>query len=147
VRVFGRVRGTLLGLRAVAALAATWWLLGHTAPSDAGPADWSAVASVPSTACARCHPDHYASWHQSYHRTMTREATPEYVKGDFNDVVYEHLGLKTRMTRQGDAFYMETVDPGWALARAKAGANAEQLPPPRHVTLSVDRLVGSHWIQ
>src|SRR5262245_36686535 len=42
---------------------------------------------------------------------------------------------------------METVDPAWALARSSAGTKADQLGPPPSITLSIDRLVGSHWIQ
>src|SRR4051794_2009932 len=82
VSVCGRTRGSLSGLAFVAALGGGWWLLGAAAPPDAAPGDWAGVASVPSTACARCHADHYESWYRTYHRTMTREATPENVKGD-----------------------------------------------------------------
>src|SRR5262249_4043353 len=96
--------------------------------------------------CAKCHPDHYDSWHRTYHRTMTRDATPEYVKGDFADAVHDYQGLRTRMTREGDAFFMETVDPGWALARARGGGRLDALPP-RTARFRVERLVGSHWIQ
>jgi predicted CXXCH cytochrome family protein len=145
--VFGRRRGTVLGLLVAAILAGSWWLLGQAAPPDAAPADWAGVASVSSTSCAKCHADHYDSWHRTYHRTMTREASPEYVKGDFNDAVYDYQGLKTRLTRQGDVFVMETVDPGWALLRARSGDKAEGLPRPRYAHFKVDRLVGSHWIQ
>jgi len=143
-RVFGRTRGIVLGLLLLAALGGGWWLLGRGALADA-PADWSSVASIPSASCAKCHPDHHASWHRTYHRTMTREATPENVKGDFDNAVRDYQGLRTRLLRQGEAFWMETVDPGWALHRARAGP-ADHLPP-KSVLLRVDRLVGSHWIQ
>jgi predicted CXXCH cytochrome family protein len=77
---------------------------------------------------------------------MTRDATPEYVKGDFDNAVLHHQGVVTRLTRQGDRFFMETVHPDWALARARS-SDPQSLPPPRYVKLRVDRLVGSHWIQ
>ncbi|OLC40147.1 MAG: hypothetical protein AUH43_27005 [Acidobacteria bacterium 13_1_40CM_65_14] len=32
---------------------------------------------VSSQTCQACHPSQYASWHRSYHRTMTRIATPD----------------------------------------------------------------------
>jgi predicted CXXCH cytochrome family protein len=145
--VFGRHRGALLGLLAALALGGGWWLLARPSPSDDGPADWSAVASVPADTCAKCHQDHYDSWRRTYHRAMTREATPENVKGDFADAVYDYQGLRTRLTRQGDAFFMDTVDPNWALFRARAGERAAFLAAPRYVRVRVDRLVGSHWIQ
>src|SRR5687767_8592847 len=89
-RAVGRRAGVPLGVLAVAAAGGGWWLLGSAAPPSAGPADWHAVASVPSDSCAKCHPDHYDSWHRTYHRTMTREATPENVKGDFADAAYDY---------------------------------------------------------
>jgi predicted CXXCH cytochrome family protein len=145
--VFGRARGACLGLALVAAPGAGWWLLGRADPPDAAPADWSAVASVPSEACVKCHADHYDSWRRTYHRTMTREATAEYVKGDFDGAVYDYQGLKTRLTHDADGYYMATVDPRWAMLRARAGPNPQALPPPTYLKFRVDRLVGSHWIQ
>jgi predicted CXXCH cytochrome family protein len=78
---------------------------------------------------------------------MTRDATPEYVKGDFGNVLHTHHGISTRMTREGDEFFFEVVDPDWAALRARAGDQADGLPPPKRMKLRVDRLVGSHWLQ
>jgi hypothetical protein len=47
------------------------------------PAEDLADGYVSSRACRECHADQYASWHDSYHRTMTQRATPESVFGDF----------------------------------------------------------------
>jgi predicted CXXCH cytochrome family protein len=77
---------------------------------------------------------------------MTREATPQTVKGDFAGAVYDYQGLRTQLMRAGEHFVMETVDPGWALLRARAGP-AGGRPPPQYTRLRVDRLVGSHWVQ
>jgi predicted CXXCH cytochrome family protein len=144
VSTFGRLRGLFLGLLVVGLFGAIWGFLsiGCTMEEPA----WSQVASVPSTACIKCHQEHYDSWHRTYHRTMTREATPEYVKGDFNNIVYDYQGLKTRFHRVGHRYVMETVDPKWALLRAQA-KEGDRLPPPRYVPFTVDRLVGSHWVQ
>src|SRR5262249_49390440 len=95
-----------------------------------------------SETCFKCHEANYASWHRSYHRTMTREATPEYVKGDFADAVFTFQGVPSRMTRDGDAFFMTTAEPGWKADRG----------PPRLRTSRVDRcrphpLDGAHWSQ
>src|SRR5262245_59447093 len=148
VRAFGRTRGALLGLVFVAAAAGGWWLIDRAPPPapGPGPADVRAAPVSPAE-CAGCHAQQHESWQRTYHRTMTRDATPENVKGDFSDAVYHYQGLPTRLTREGDAFFMETVDPDWARLRARAGDQASRLPPPRFVKLSVDRLVGSHWIQ
>jgi predicted CXXCH cytochrome family protein len=145
-RIYGVRRGPAAALALVALVGALWWLLERSAPTDAAPEDWATVASVPAEACAKCHAEHYASWRRTFHRTMTREATAENVKGDFNDAEYAHRGIVTHLSRAGDQFFMETVDPGWALLRAQA-KDLTKLPPPRHVKVRVDRLVGSHWIQ
>jgi len=42
---------------------------------------------VTSTACQACHPSQYASWHRSYHRTMTQVATAESIAARFDDVL------------------------------------------------------------
>ena len=145
-RVFGVARGVGLGGLLIAVLGGSW-LFGHLAPITVAPANWPNVASAPSASCAKCHANHYESWHRSYHRTMTRDATPKYVKGDFDDVTYAYQGLKTRLTREGDGFFMETIDPAWALLRAQANGESAGLPPVRSTKFSVDRLVGSHWVQ
>lgn len=145
--VFGPSRGISLGGLFVAVLGGGWFFLCVSPSGPVVPPNWSDVASAPSESCARCHPDHYESWHRTYHRTMTRDATLEYVKGDFANAVYDYQGLKTRMTREGDAFFMETVDPGWALLAARAKGRTDGLPPPKMVKFGVDRLVGSHWVQ
>jgi predicted CXXCH cytochrome family protein len=152
----GRGRGAAAAILVVGLLGGGWWWLAVVGGdwwwfaaldrADA-PADWAAVASAPSETCRKCHPDHYESWRRTYHRTMTREATPPYVKGDFEDASYDYRGLRTRLFRAGDRFVMETVDPDWALLRARAGTDGRGLPPPRYKQLTVDRLVGSHWLQ
>lgn len=97
--------------------------------------------------CAECHKEHYDSWYKTYHRTMTRDATPEYVKGDFNNATVTYQGVVSRMTREGDSFFMETGDPqtAWRLAQSPAGlSDPTKLPL---VKLRVDRVVGSHFLQ
>ena len=146
-RVLGRGPGLAAGGLAAVALAGGWWLLAAAGPIDQTPADWTAVGSVPSETCARCHPDHHASWHRTYHRTMTQEATPAAVRGDFNNAIHDYQGLTTRFVREGDTFTMQTVRPDWAAALARAGGDATKLPPPMYTRFKVDRLVGSHWLQ
>jgi predicted CXXCH cytochrome family protein len=127
-----------------------WWLLSPPATSpdpSPEPSPNSSHFKATSHDCAQCHHSQYDSWYRTYHRTMTREASPEYVKGDFNNAVLNYHGLPTRMTREGDAYFMETVDPDWAALLARAGGQRDRVPPPRFVKLKVDRLIGSHWLQ
>jgi len=102
---------------------------------------------LPSQTCVECHKTRHANWHHSYHRTMTREATPENVKADFNDAVYEFMGVSSRMYRRGDRYFVETADPEWLARMDRQGVPPDRRGPiPRRV-FSVDRLVGSHWFQ
>jgi hypothetical protein len=42
---------------------------------------------VSSQTCRACHPSQYASWHRSYHRTMTQVASPETVLARFDGIL------------------------------------------------------------
>jgi ssDNA-binding Zn-finger/Zn-ribbon topoisomerase 1 len=66
---------------------------------------------VTSKTCESCHPSQYASWHRSYHRTMTQAVTPASMRGDFDDVRLEHDGKIYDLTRDDDAFWVEMDDP------------------------------------
>ena len=48
------------------------------------PIEVAEAADVSSDACRSCHPDQYASWHASYHRTMTQVPSRQSVKADWN---------------------------------------------------------------
>jgi hypothetical protein len=60
-----------------------------------------------SHACRSCHPGEYASWHGSYHRTMTQLVSPESVKGSFDDQVVVAKGRTYRLFRKGEEFWVE----------------------------------------
>jgi predicted CXXCH cytochrome family protein len=159
LRALGRLRGIVAWLGLFGTLATLWFLL----DLSAYPYPLEGNSSAPSASCFKCHESHYASWQRTYHRTMTREATPENVKGDFNDAVFTYQGIPSRMTREGDSFYMETLDPVWQNARSppaprprSGGEGGPVLLPwnggegglaPRLRKFKVERLVGSHWFQ
>ena len=95
------------------------------------PRDLHQVAFVGSSACRGCHLDHLASWKRTFHRTMTAEATPAFVKGDFGGATLVAAGVRTRLDRAPDGrFQMTFQRPG---------------QPARVAT--VDRTVGSHRYQ
>ena len=64
---------------------------------------------VSSQTCQACHPSQYASWHRSYHRTMTQIATPESVVARFDSVLEE----------RGREIWAEFDDPDQSLAGAR----------------------------
>jgi predicted CXXCH cytochrome family protein len=102
---------------------------------------------VPSEACFKCHEGHYASWRQTFHRSMTREATPDNVKADFGGAEHRYLGVTSRLSRRGDRFFINTIDPDWEREVARRGIPLDKAGPPARREFSVDRLVGSHWFQ
>ena len=67
-----------------------------------------------STACRRCHPDHYTTWARTFHRTMTTEATPANIRGDFSGATLRHAGVEARMDRtpDGGGYRMTFTTPG-----------------------------------
>ncbi len=62
---------------------------------------------VTSGTCRACHPREYATWHSSFHRTMTQVAASESVLGDFNNARVESNGVRYRLFKEGDAFFAE----------------------------------------
>jgi predicted CXXCH cytochrome family protein len=62
---------------------------------------------VKSENCMTCHEGRYRSWEHTYHSKMTQEATPKAVTGDFTkNNSFEYAGVKSKMERRGDEFYM-----------------------------------------
>jgi predicted CXXCH cytochrome family protein len=62
---------------------------------------------IKSENCLTCHEQKYKSWEHTYHSKMTQEATPAAVTGDFEkNNTFEYLGVKTKMERRGNAFFM-----------------------------------------
>jgi len=65
-----------------------------------------------SNSCRACHPSQYATWHASYHRTMTQVASPETVVADFNNATVVHVhGRPMTLERRGDEFWATFDDP------------------------------------
>jgi predicted CXXCH cytochrome family protein len=70
---------------------------------------------VGSVACRRCHEGHFASWKRTFHRSMTAEATPASVLGDFSGATLRSDGVTARMDRDADGGYRMTFErPGQA---------------------------------
>lgn len=103
-----------------------------------------------SDSCGACHPGQYASWHRSYHRTMTQLPSPESVRGKFDEVSLELDGEQYRLERRGDEFWMDMVDPDWTIRQSRnTSANrpvASESDPPR-AQCRVTLLTGSHHMQ
>lgn len=65
-----------------------------------------------STDCKVCHEDHFASWRRTHHSRMTQDISPSTVQGDFEqNNTLEYMGVKARMERRGDAYYIDLSHP------------------------------------
>ena len=106
---------------------------------------------VGSDSCRACHPGEYASWHKSYHRTMTQHATPESVRGNFNHQEVTLEGEKYLFERRGEEYWVETPDPDLKYVQTMNRAK-DPSGPLRPATLPrvwrrVGLLTGSHHMQ
>lgn len=84
-----------------------------------------------SDTCRSCHPGQYASWHASFHRTMTQLATPANIIPPLDGLELPLGGSVYRVARRGDAFFVR---------KGPAGAPESAFEPPREIVL----LTGSH---
>jgi predicted CXXCH cytochrome family protein len=86
--------------------------------------DLHAVGYVGSTACRRCHEDHYRTWGRTFHRTMTTEATPAKVKGDFSGATVRYHGVTARMARGARGEFEITFSPDGGATKTVAVVRA-----------------------
>jgi hypothetical protein len=110
MRPFRRARKTedLAFLAILAGFSASCTGLPGRQPPDR-PIEVASDRYVSSRTCRACHPSQYASWHASYHRTMTQTATPQSVAAIFDGVRVE-AGAMT-LEQRGDQLWAEFNDP------------------------------------
>ncbi len=116
----GRARAAGRGVRIAlfaALLAPGGARAAEDAPAGPGPLVQPARGYVGSNACQSCHPGPYASWHASYHRTMTQAATRGTALGDFDGVELQLHGESYRLGHSGDALWVEIGRPGRRVRR------------------------------
>ena len=115
----------ITGLIALAALGGLGWAglgwAGRAVRADLEtPRDLHGAPHATSLACARCHPGQHDSWHHTFHRTMTQEASEASVLGDFEGARFEYGGVEARMEREpGGGFAMRFLADGVELSRAR----------------------------
>lgn len=116
-RGLSRLLGIALGVAVVAGLALT--IMARISEARAAaeesahrPIETRSDGYISSKQCRACHPEQYASWHTSYHRTMTQRASPEAILGDFDDVdlVLDGESVGLRRTRDRASVEMDLHD-------------------------------------
>ena len=130
--------------------AAVFW-----SPSD--PAAWRPEFLLPvqtagdgfvsSRTCRSCHPGHYHSWRESYHRTMTQIASPEAIKAPFDGTVLESRGRTYRVYRVGDEFRVDMPDPDWESELVRRGVDLNQVLQAPVRPSRIVMATGSHHYQ
>lgn len=138
---------SLLGASALLALYLT--VRGGSAPieppgveSPIGAPDHGLYAT--SSACRSCHPEEHASWHASYHRSMTQVPLPGVIRAPIEDVRLTWRGREYALSRRGNDVWARLPDPDAAARRARAGrAFDDVLEVERRVVMTT----GSHHYQ
>ncbi|MFN0151850.1 MAG: cytochrome c3 family protein [bacterium] len=102
---------------------------------------------VSSAECMGCHPAHYDSWHRSYHRTMTQAATPAAVLGEFDDVGLTSRRRSYHLTRRGDEYWVNMVDPEWEQSLVARGTDPVSVAGAPRVDRRVVMTTGAHHMQ
>ena len=87
---------------------------------------------VTSNSCRACHPSNYASWHTSFHRTMTQVASAATLIPDARGVELTFAGREYKLERKGEKILV-----------ADRSLGEKEYGPPKEVVL----LTGSHTLQ
>ena len=105
---------------------------------------------VGSSACRECHQKNHASWHQTFHRTMTQEASSETVLAPFDGVTLESRGRRYELSQAGDRFAVSLVDPDWESSQIRDEIDdsiIDRESEQHRVTRPVIMTTGSHHMQ
>ena len=89
---------------------------------------------VSADTCRSCHPGNYASWHASYHRTMTQVANPETILADMTGLEITAFSTDYLVLEQDGKHYVRTKP---------EGATEAKFTDPQEIVL----LTGSHNMQ
>lgn len=120
-------------------------------PSDACPNPLPRVTAkegfVSSQACRKCHPEEHASWHHSFHRTMTQVADEHTVLAPFDGVKLASRGRSYELVRRGNEFWVDLTDPDVEKDVRRRGLNPNDVPNLPRVQKQVVMTTGSHHFQ
>ncbi len=148
-----RIAAVLCAVIVVAWLAALMW---RRSVTYFQPEPYSAVSLpkesdeggfVSSKACRACHPDEHASWHRSFHRSMTQVADEQSVQAPFDHIELSSSGRTYQLERRGGEFWVNLVDPDLELTHSVSGSDPQYIPNPPRVWLPVVMTTGSHHLQ
>ena len=96
------------------------------------------VGYAGSETCRSCHEDQFASWHRSYHRTMTQIAAPDAVQANFHNVVLTNDRVRFTLSQKSNEY--------WVKMERMASAPTEEAPP-ESMDVRIGLVTGSHHMQ
>ena len=100
-----------------------------------------------SNACKSCHPQQHASWHQSYHSTMTQQVSPDAVVAPDDHIHLKSRGREFEWERRRDEYWVTMPDPDWESDRMAYGKRLDANSTPPTVSRKIMLLTGSHLLQ
>ena len=88
---------------------------------------------VTSSSCRSCHPGNYASWHASFHRTMTQAASTQNLPNEMDKTEFAFAGREFKVERRGDSLFARTRRQGEEFGDARqivlvTGSHNLQIP-------------------
>lgn len=119
----------------------------EAALKEALPVQGAETDFASSDSCQSCHPDEYASWKSTFHRTMTQAASPETIRAPFDGVTLSSRGRTYALERRGDEFWVDMVDPDWERVAEAKGEVVDRVANPPRVERRVVMVTGSHHMQ
>lgn len=125
----------------------TWISPGSPVVAEFLPSQNSVPDFVSSDACRSCHPGQHASWHQTYHRTMTQVAAPSTILAPFDGQELSSRGRTCRLIRKNDEFWVEMADPDWETEARWRGADLTSISDPPRTLRRIVMTTGSHHYQ
>jgi predicted CXXCH cytochrome family protein len=107
---------------------------------------------VTSQTCRSCHPGAFASWHKTYHRTMTQVAGPGTIVEGARRGFQKKKSLSTHgqtatLERRDDEFWVNMVHPEWDKAKAAGIPEAVEVTTEIRADRRVILTTGSHHFQ
>src|SRR5207244_12132114 len=85
---------------------------GEAQPPENRPIKSQIAGYVTSNTCRSCHSGNYASWHASFHRTMTQVATPASLPTNMDRIELAFDGTKYKVQRRSDACFVRKRSEG-----------------------------------
>jgi tetratricopeptide (TPR) repeat protein len=89
-----------------AALAA--WSVSHRSTRSVGPVSGAPATFLGSDSCASCHAPEHAAWKRSQHARAMQHASPESVRGNFENAHFTYNGVTSTFFRREGRYYVRT---------------------------------------